>query len=250
MIYAIANQKGGVGKSSTAGALLAGLSLRGYKCLGVDLDSQRNLTFATGARTDGKTALGVLTKEVSAAEAIQRTGSGDLIAASPALAGADAFIRDTGKEYILREALEPIKGDYDFIIIDTPPALGVITVNALTAADKVIIPAQADAFSLQGITELANTLQPIKKYCNPGLTIAGILLTRYSSRSVLSRELAETMEGLAAKLNSRLFSATIREAISVKEAQMSQQSLFQYAPRAKVTEDYNRLIDELIEMEA
>lgn len=246
MIYAIANQKGGVGKSSTAAALLAGLTLKGYKCLAIDLDAQRNLTFATGACANKKTALEVLTGELTAEEAIQNTSSGDIIAANIALAGADAFIKDTGKEYKLKEAIEPIKGSYDYIIIDTPPALGVITVNALTAADSVIIPAQADVFSLQGITELAGTIQPVKKYCNPSLTIEGILLTRYSPRSVLSREVTELMGKLAKKLETRLFKNTIREAISVKEAQMSQQSLFVYAPKAKVTEDYNGFITELL----
>lgn len=169
-----------------------------------------------------------------------------MIAANKALAGADAFIADTGKEYRLKEALESIKGRYDYIIVDTPPALGILTVNALTACDSVIIPAQADIYSLQGIEQLAETMKPVKKYCNPALRIEGILLTRYSPRSVLSREVAELAEQLAAKLNTKLFKATIREAIAVKEAQISQQSLYSYAPKAKVTEDYTALIDELI----
>jgi chromosome partitioning protein len=130
--------------------------------------------------------------------------------------------------------------------VDTPPALGILTVNALTACDSVIIPAQADIYSLQGIEQLAETMKPVKKYCNPSLRIEGILLTRYSPRSVLSREVAELAEQLAAKLNTKLFKATIREAIAVKEAQISQQSLYSYAPKAKVTEDYTALIDELI----
>ena len=130
--------------------------------------------------------------------------------------------------------------------MDTPPALGILTVNALTACDSVIIPAQADIYSLQGIEQLAETMKPVKKYCNPALRIEGILLTRYSPRSVLSREVAELAEQLAVKLNTKLFKATIREAIAVKEAQISQQSLYSYAPKAKVTEDYTALIDELI----
>ena len=168
------------------------------------------------------------------------------MAANKALAGADAFIADTGKEYRLKEALDGIKGQYDYIIVDTPPALGILTVNALTACDSVIIPAQADIYSLQGIEQLAETMKPVKKYCNPALKIEGILLTRYSPRSVLSREVAELAEQLAAKLNTKLFKATIREAIAVKEAQISQQSLYSYAPKAKVTEDYTALINELI----
>jgi len=203
-IVAIINQKGGVGKSTTAEALLAGLSLKGYKTLAIDLDAQGNLTYSTGATTEGATALGILTGEVKAKEAIQQTKSGDIIASNKALAGADAFISDTGKEYRLKEALETISGDYDYIIIDTPPALGILTINALTACDSVIIPAQADIYSIQGIEQLAE------------------------------------------KLGTKLFKTTIREAIAVKEAQISQESLYSYAPRAKVAEDYTNFIEELL----
>lgn len=237
-VIAIINQKGGVGKSTTAEALAAGLHLKGYRVLSIDLDAQANLSYTAGASTNGATVLGVLTGEVKAADAIQQTATGDIIAASKALAGADAFISDTGKEYRLKEALEPISGAYDFIISDTPPALGILTINALTACDSVIIPAQADIYSLQGIEQLAETMKPVKKYCNPALSIEGILLTRYSPRSILSREVAELAEQLAARLETRLFKATIRDAVAVKEAQISQESIFNYAPKAKVTEDY------------
>lgn len=245
-VYTITNQKGGAGKTTTALALAVGLSLKGYSVLSIDLDAQSNMTYTAGARTDGATALGVLTGEIRAGDAIQRTEGGGIIPASKALAGADAFITDTGKEYRLKEALEPIRGEYDYIIIDTPPALGILTINALTACDSVIIPAQADIYSLQGIEQLAETMKPVKTYTNHDLTIEGILLTRYSPRSVLSREVAELAEQIAGKLGTKLFRATIREAVAVKEAQISQQSLYSYAPKAKVTEDYSRFIAELL----
>ena len=245
-IYAVINQKGGVGKSTTAATLAAGLSLKGYKTLSIDLDAQGNLSYTAGAKTDGATALGVLTGEVPIKDAIQKTESGDIIASSKALAGADAFISDTGKEYRLKEALEAVQADYDYIVLDTPPALGILTINALTACNSVIIPAQADIYSLQGIEQLADTMKPVKKYCNPALTIEGILLTRYSPRSVLSKEVAELAGQLAAKLGTKLFKATIREAIAVKEAQISQQTLYSYAPKAKVTADYTSFINELL----
>lgn len=246
-IYAVTNQKGGTGKTTTALTLAAGLTLKGYSVLSVDLDSQCNMTYTAGAKTDGATALGVLTGELQAADAIQHLKEGgDMIPASKALAGADAFITDTGKEYRLKEALEPVRGKYDFILIDTPPALGIMTVNALTACDAVIIPAQADIYSLQGIEHLAETIKPVKRYTNPSLTIEGILLTRYSPRSVLSREIAELAGQIAARIGTKLFKTTIREAVAVKEAQLSRQSLFTYAPKANVTADYARLIEELI----
>lgn len=245
-IVSIINQKGGVGKSTTAESLAAGLSLRGFKTLAVDLDAQGNLTYTFGADNTGATVLEVLTGEATAAEAIKHTQSCDVLPANKALAGADAYIKETGKEYRLKEALENVADQYDYIIIDTPPALGILTVNALTACQSVIIPSQADIYSIQGIEQLSETMKPVKKYCNPGLEIEGILLTRYSARSVLSREVADMLEELAAKLGTKLFKTKIREAIAVKEAQISQRSLFEYSPKAKPTEDYNALIDELI----
>ncbi len=246
-IYAVINQKGGVGKSTTAEALAAGLSQRGYRVLSIDLDAQANLSYTAGAGMDGLTALEVLTGEASAGDAVQHTEGGDVIAASRALAGADGLLTETGKEYRLKEALEGLQGAYDYMVVDTPPALGILTINALTACNGVIIPAQADIYSLQGIEQLAQTMKPVKKYCNPGLTVEGILLTRYSPRSVLSREVAELAGQMAAKLGTKLFQAAIREAVAVREAQISQRSLYHYAPKAKVTEDYDRFIAELLE---
>lgn len=246
-IIAIANRKGGVGKSTTAAALVSGLTLKGYRVLAVDLDAQRNLTSTMSARVDSKTALGVLTGDITAKEAIRKTESGDIIPASKSLSGADAILTETGKEYRLKEALEPVKEWYDYCIIDSPPALGILTVNALTAANSVIIPAQADIYSLEGIEDLQETIQPVRKYCNPTLEIQGILLTRYSPRSILSRDVTTLAEQLAEQLETSLFKATIREAVAVKEAQISQQSLFTYAPKAKVTEDYKAFIEEFLE---
>ena len=243
---AVINQKGGVGKSTTAGTIAAGLTRRGYRVLAIDLDAQANLTYTAGGTTEGATALGVLTGEVKAAKAIQPTYMGDLIPANQALSGADAFITATGKEYRLREALEPIRGQYDYTVIDTPPALGVLTINALTACNGVLIPAQADIYSLQGIEQLSDTIQPVKKYCNPELTIEGILLTRYNARSVLSKELSELTEQLAGRLGTKLFKAKIREAVAIKEAQLNRKSIFDYAPKSKVAADYAAFIDELI----
>ena len=244
---AVINQKGGVGKSTTAENLAAGLALRGYRTLAIDLDAQANLTYTMGVSTEGATILGVITGEVKIHDAIRHSQTCNVIPASKALAGADAFITDTGKEYRLREALDGIRDDYDFAVIDTPPALGILTVNALTACDSVVIPAQADIYSLHGIEQLTKTIAPVRKYCNRSLRIEGILLTRYSSRSVLSREIADLSNQLADKLGTKLFNVRIREAIAVKEAQINQKSLFEYSPKAGVTEDYSAFIDEILE---
>lgn len=244
-VVAVVNQKGGVGKSTTAAALAGGLFLKGLRVLSIDLDAQGNLSHTMRADAgEGKSVLSVLLQEASIPEAVQSTPCGDLLPASRSLSGVDAVLADTGKEYRLKEALEPLQGKYDYVVIDSPPALGIATVNALTAAHMAIIPAQADIYSLQGVEQLAGTIRTVKRYCNPGLAIDGILLTRYSPRSILSREVQGLMEQLAQKLGTRLYQTAIREAIAVKEAQISRQNLFEYAPHANVTEDYRALLRE------
>jgi chromosome partitioning protein len=154
-----------------------------------------------------------------------------------------------GKEYRLKEALEALQGNYDYAIIDTPPALGILTVNALTACTGVLIPAQADIYSLQGISQLYGTLQTVRKYCNPSLKVMGILLTRYSGRAIISREVAEMIEETAAQLHTKLYQTKIREATAIKEAQARRQSIYEYAPKSNATTDYKALIDEILREE-
>lgn len=246
-VYTICNQKGGVGKSTTSINLLAGLAQRGYKCLGIDLDSQLCLTTTLQGKTDGASSLSVLLKEAPIERAIQHTEEVDLVAASRGLAMADTLLTKTGKEYLLKEALESIQSKYDFIVIDTSPALGVLTINALTVADSLIIPIQADTYSLDGVEFLIETVAPVKKYCNPALTIEGLLFTMYDPRSVISKEVMELATQFAKKIDSKVFKSTIRRAVAVREAQANQESLFKYDPRAKVTEDYKHFIEELLD---
>lgn len=243
---AVINQKGGVGKSTTVLALGAGLTLKGYKLLHVDLDAQGNLTYTMGADPNGYNAMGVLQRPETAKSEIQHTAQGDIIASSPALAGADTIITQTGKEYRLREALETVAGAYDYCIVDTPPALSVLTVNALTACTGVIIPAQADIYSLQGISQLNSTIETVKRYCNPALSIMGIVLTRYNKRSIIRREVAEMLEQTAAQLHTKLYKAKIRECTALVEAQAMKQSIYSYAPRSNATADYTALIKEIL----
>ena len=246
-VLAIINQKGGVGKSTTAAALGAGLILKGYRVLYIDLDAQGNLTFNMGAGASALSSLEMLTGTATAEEAIRHTEQGDIIPASPALAGADNLITTTGKEYRLKEALEPLYKLYDYIVIDTPPALGILTVNALTACTGAIVPAQADAWSLQGITQLNGTIQTVKKYCNPALKVKGIMLTRFNSRAVVSRDMQELIAQTADALNTKLYKTTIRECTALKEAQAVQQDIYSYAPRSNATADYKALVAEITE---
>ena len=243
-IIAIVNRRGGVGKTATAHAIGAGLARKGYKTLFVDLDSQCNLTFDLGGKTGPLTSMEVLSGTATALEAIQHTAGGDLIPASPSLAVADTTITGTGKEYRLKEALEGL--DYDYIIIDTPPALGVLTVNALTAGHSAIIPAQAEVHSLQGIGLLYEVIQAVQKYTNPALTIKGILITRYNGRAILSRDMKDNLEATAKELGIKVFTTPIRECTAIKEAQATQSDIYSYAPKSNATADYTALIKEIL----
>lgn len=245
MITAIINQKGGVGKSTTAAALAAGLRLKERKTLLIDLDAQQNLTYTAGAKGDDE-ILNALVFRADIRQAIQHTAQGDIIAGCPALSNTEQYLRDEiGKEYRLKEALKDLEREYDEIIIDTPPALGILTINALTAADRVIIPAQADAYSLQGIAQLRGTLAAVKQYTNPDLQIAGILLTRYNARATLSRKIDEMAQQIAETIGTKVFNIRIRENISIKEAQLLQKDIFSYAPKSKAAADYSEFIKEL-----
>ena len=246
---AVINQKGGVGKSTTALAIGAGLSLKGYSVLFIDLDAQGNLSYTLGADTKGYNAMGVLERPETAKEEIQHRPQGDIIASSPKLAGADKLLEETGKEYRLKEALDSLQGAYDYIIVDTPPALGILTINALTACTGAIIPAQADIYSLQGIGQLNSTIETVKKYCNPSLSIMGIVITRFNGRSIIRREVAEMLEHTADQLHTKLFSSKIRECTALVEAQATKQNIYSYAPRSNATADYKALVDEIIKGE-
>ena len=163
------------------------------------------------------------------------------------LSSADMDFTQTGREYMLSEALEEVSGNYDFCIIDTPPTLGVLTVNAMTAADYVIVPLTADLYALQGLTQLNGLINNIRKYCNRGLKIAGVLLTKYNDRQNISKALKGSIEQAAEKLGAQVFETCIREGVAIREVQLMKSDLFTEAPKAKVTQDYNDFISELQE---
>ena len=147
---------------------------------------------------------------------------------------------------MLKEALEPIKNNYDFIIVDTPPTLSTLTTNALTTSNSVIIPMTADIYALQGISQLNGLISNVRKYCNNDLEIDGLLLTRYSDRTNISKTLKNTIVDAAKELNTKLYNASIREAVAVRETQLLQSNLFEAYNKADVTADYNLFIDEFL----
>lgn len=246
---AIINQKGGVGKTTTALALGAGFYLKGYKVLFIDLDAQGNLSHTLRASPHTHTTLDLILGTAKTNTAIQHTRHGDLIPYSPELIGADKIITGQGKEYRLKRAISEAYQNYDYLIIDTPPYLGILLINAICAVWGVIIPLQADIYSLQALSQLYATLGTVKAHANPELEILGILLTRYNPRTILSRDLTETITEMARQYGTKVFKTPIRECIAIKEAQIYQQDIFSYAPRSNASKDYLAMIREIMQKE-
>jgi len=247
-IIAIINQKGGVGKSTSTFLIGKALMIKKFKVLFIDLDAQGNLSYTMNANANlsNSTSLDLLIGKIKIDKAIQHLKQGDIISSSPSLAVADSIIINTGKEYRLKKALQEMQSLYDYVLIDTPPALGILTVNALTACTGAIIPAQADIYSLQGISQLYKTVTTVKEYCNPSLNVMGILLTRYNSRAIISRDIADMIEKTATQFQTKLYKTQIRECTAIKESQIKQTNIFTYAPNSNAAIDYQKLADEII----
>jgi len=246
-IIAIANQKGGVAKTTTTGALAAGLKKKGYRVLAVDVDPQGNLSDSAGADNEQKATIYDLLKgDISAEEVIQHLEVFDIIPANIMLAGAEQEFSQIGKEQRLKERLLPIADQYDYIIIDTPPALGVLTINAFTLADEIIIPTTAGIFAATGIKQLYDTIINVRKYCNDKVKIAGILLTKYNARANNNKDMKELTEQLGKYMNAPLYETYIRSSIVVEEAQVRKEDLFSYKGNSTVAEDYAAFVDEYL----
>lgn len=246
--YAVINQKGGIGKTTTAATLAAGLNRQGLKTLLIDMDAQGSCSYIFNADNSTITSYEVMNGTAEPGEAILHTKQGDIIPSSEAMATADLTFTAAGREYRLKEALTNLKG-YKYVIIDTPPALSITTINALTAADYVIIPSAADSLSLRGIGQLYKTINAIKARCNPKLKIAGILLTSYEARTTLAKIEAEQAAEAAAAMNTKVFNTKIRKCTGIKTAQACRASIYDYKPAASVNiavDDYNAFIAELI----
>ncbi len=244
-IIVYTNQKGGVGKTTTSASTMAGLQKRGFSVLGIDLDSQCNLSYVLKADKQVPSIRDVFRDDCEFEEAIQKTSFGDLVQSNKGLDNAMNDLDDIEKVYKLSEVLQTVKGRYDFIIIDTPPALSALTTNALTCADYVVIPVQGDSFSLQGAEALSKTINGIKRV-NQKIKILGILLVRYKSRESLSKLMADQFGKFAEILETKVYKTTIREGVVIKESQLARESIFDYAEKSGVAEDYDTFLEELL----
>ena len=243
------NQKGGVGKTTSAAALAAGLTNRGYKVIAVDLDPQCNFCLSSGVDLLSleKTLYDVFKGDAQVDDVIVPGLGYSIIPGGLALAAADMEFTQTGREYMLSEALEGVSERFDFAVIDTPPTLGILTTNALTAADGVIVPLTADVYSLQGLAQLNGLIRNVKKYSNRGLQIYGLLLTKYNDRQNVSKALRDQIEAAAIQLETKVYKTAIRESVAVREAQLLHSDFLKEAPSAKAAIDYEAFISEFVE---
>ena len=254
-IYAVANQKGGVSKTTTVQCIGAGLARAGFKVLLIDLDPQSHLTSICHAVYDAQdkttiTMLEILAKENSINDGIQHLELYDIIPSSMFLASIDSRITDQmARPYRLQDALKELKGGYDYVLVDTPPALGTLTNNALVAANHVIIPAQADILSLQGVSQLYETIESVKEHANPNLKVSGIVLTRFQGRANLTKELVILFDAAAKQLKTVVFNSRIREAIAIKEAQAAHTDVFKHDSKSNASIDYAQLIKEIFDVD-
>lgn len=245
-IITVTNQKGGVGKTTTCSALISGLHLNGHKVLGIDLDPQGNLGFSLGIDIEtGLTIYDLLKGEALAGEVIRSTAYGDVLPSNILLSSAELEFNRSGREFILLNSIESVKNNYDFIIIDTPPALNILTVNAYVSSDSLIIPMIPEVLSLLGISQLKDTIEVVKKFYNSKLRILGVLLTKYNKHLNLVKEVEELTAAIAEQLETSILNVKIRNNIAVAEAPAHGQSVITYAPKSNAALDFNALIKEI-----
>jgi chromosome partitioning protein len=245
-VIAFANQKGGVAKTTTTLNLGVAFAEKGLRVLLVDLDPQGNLTMSQGMNPDSieRSMFDVLVHRVPITEVIHHTEV-DLAVSSIDLAGAELALSSMiGRERALEKALAPVKDDYNYILIDTPPSLGLLTINALVASEGVIVPVQCEYLSLRGLVQLENTLSMIRENLNPNVGIQGILATMFDRRLLHSREAVEILKENFGDL---VLNTKIRKTVRYAEAPVKGQSIFKYDPTGEAASMYRDLAKEVLD---
>jgi chromosome partitioning protein len=244
-VIALANQKGGVAKTTTTLNLAVALKEKGKRVLIIDLDPQGNLTMSQGMNPDeiSKSMFDVLVHRIPIQDVIVGAEV-DIAVSSIDLAGAELALSGMiGRERALEKALAPVKNGYDYVLMDTPPSLGLLTINAFVAADGIIVPVQCEYLSLRGLVQLQNTLEMIRENLNPGVEIQGILATMYDRRTLHSREAVEILQENFGKL---VFNTRIRKTVRYAEAPVKGQSVLAYDPSSEAAAMYRDLAKEVL----
>ena len=244
-VIALANQKGGVGKTTTAINLGAALAKLGQRVLIFDFDPQANSSAGLGIRTEGASSYDVVIGGTRASEAIVSTSADGLmlVPATPALAGAEVeLVPMMAREFRLKRALEDVRKSYEYVLIDCPPSLGLLTVNALTAADEVIVPVQCEYLALEGLSQLTATLELIRRNLNSQLKLRGLLLTMFDGRTNLSQQVADEVRAHF----SNTFKTIIPRSVRLSEAPSHGLPIGQYDPSSRASRAYDELAGELI----
>ena len=246
-IISIINQKGGVGKTTTAVNLAAFLADKGYKTMLVDADSQGNTTSGLSKDVEfEETLYDVLLNDVSIEEAVVKTDIKKLsiLPASIDLAGAEIeMVSMEKREFLMKRKLDQVRDKYDFILIDCPPSLGLMTLNALVASQEILIPIQAEFYALEGLSQLVRTVQVVTRKLNPGLSILGILLTMFDGRTNLSLQVADEVKKY---FGNKVFRTVIPRSVKLSEAPSFGEPILTYAPKSKGAEAYKKLCREVI----
>lgn len=244
-VITISNHKGGVGKTTSAINIGAGLNKLGKKVLLIDLDPQANLSQSLGIIEPERTIYGALRGEYEL-KPIEILKGLEVIPSTLDLSGAEIEMSaEAGREYILRELIEPIKSFYDYILIDSPPSLGLLTLNSFVASDQVFIPLQAQYLALQGLSKLLEVIDKIKKRLNRDLKIGGVIITQYDNRKVLNRDVVSTIE---THFKNEVFKTKIRDNIALAEAPAQGVDIFRYNPKSHGAEDYLALCKEILKI--
>lgn len=242
-VISISNHKGGVGKTTSVINIGAGLNKLGKKVLLIDLDPQANLSQSLGLIDQERNIYGAIRGEYKLQPTEILKGL-DVVSSTLDLSGAEVELSsEAGREYILRELIDPIKGSYDYILIDSPPSLGLLTINAFTASDEVFIPLQAQYLALQGLSKLVEVIEKIKKRLNKGLKVGGVFITQYDSRKVLNRDVVATIK---AHFKDEVFKTKVRDNVALAEAPAQGVDIFRYNAKSYGAEDYLSLAKEIL----
>lgn len=244
-VIAFSNHKGGVGKTCSAGNIGAGLARRGKKVLLVDVDPQANLTTSFGLNVENGNVYQLLHKNCSAENAIYNALENlDIIPGTLDLAGAEVELsNELGREHLLRKSLASVINKYDYILIDCPPSLGVLTTNALAFADEVIIPLSAEPLSMSGVEKLVDIIGRVQDSVNTKLKLGGVLITKFDGRKVLNKDLAGVIEDYFKDV---VFKTKVRDNVSLAEAPHSKVDIFRYNPKCHGAKDYENVCEELL----